>query len=94
MYNGNIYISSDFGINWNNNTSAPTTTWQGISLSANGVLQTAITDNNGIWISSDSGSTWFKSSASNFPWNDISISADGTHQSAVYSVGRIWISSV
>lgn len=59
---GNIYISSDTGNNWSAVSTPGSRNWRDVSLSENGDIQFAVsdnTDNNGsIWVSSNTGQTW------------------------------------
>jgi hypothetical protein len=79
-----VYISSDYGINWNiitaTNYSNPTT----VSISLTGKYQSAAVNNVGILTSSDYGATWnLKTNiTSNNTWFAIAMSSSGQHQTA------------
>jgi len=91
---GNIWTSSDYGVNWTERTTGATRYWRGISLSSSGQYQSAVVAGDFIWTSSDFGVTWTSRTApGNLGWKSISLSSTGQYQSAVVDGGYIWTSS-
>jgi hypothetical protein len=92
-----IYTSSDYGVNWILNTSAPSSSvnWSGLSVSASGEYQT-VADNlsSGIYTSTDFGTTWILSPSSVFGnFYYAAVSATGRYQTIVtFSFPGIYIS--
>ena len=87
-FNGQIYISTDYGATWTAKDSVRN--WWDIAMSSDGSRQTAVVDNGQIYISTDYGATWTaKDSARN--WWDIAMSSDGSRQTAVVGVGGVQI---
>jgi hypothetical protein len=93
---GQIWLSTNSGVDWNLIPSSPLTFWDSISISADGKYQTAVGGSGSyhkIYISYDYGSTWsitgpFKR------WSAVAISSDGKYQTAVVSnSGNIYISN-
>ena len=66
--------------------------WQGVAMSSDGKIQTAVVSGEQIFISSDYGNTWTaKDSARN--WQGVAMSSDGKIQTATTLNGQIYISS-
>jgi len=90
---GNIWTSSDYGVNWTERSAGGSTrAWRGISLSSSGQYQTAVVNNGNIWTSSDYGVSW-TSRATVWNWFWVSLSSTGQYQTAVVDSGNIWTSS-
>jgi hypothetical protein len=90
---GNIFISSDYGVNWTAVTAAGNRDWTRLSMSSSGQYQTVVVTINGnIWTSADYGVTW-TSRASAANWNGVSVSSTGQYQTAVVDGGTLWTSS-
>ena len=80
---GNIFISSDFGLNWTNVTGAGTKTWFDICMSNDGKYQTAIAFNDKIYTSKNYGISWSpKMNDQNRLWTALGMNADGKYQIA------------
>jgi hypothetical protein len=86
MSSDGMYASSDSGVTWR--TSAPAGNWASVASSADGTKLVAATfagaTASGIFVSSNSGSTWtevFSPPGAN--WHEVASSADGTKLVAV-----------
>jgi photosystem II stability/assembly factor-like uncharacterized protein len=89
-YNGQIYISIDYGNTWTPKESSRN--WYGIAMSADGSRQTAVAHGSQIYVSTDYGNTWTpKDSSRN--WYRVAMSADGSRQTAVVIGGQIYVST-
>ena len=89
VYNGQIYISDDYGATW---TAVESTRhWSSVSMSSDGRYQTAVVYNGQIYISDDYGATWTAVDSARV-WYSVSMSSDGRYQTAVVDNGQIWIS--
>ena len=85
-------VDSSFGNNFISKTTNKA--WVGISASSDAKYQSAVVNNEYIYISSDFGNTWMaKMTDASRAWSSISISSDGKYQTAVVSFGFIYISS-
>ena len=80
-YPGYIWRSINTGYSWLNLNNPISTYWSDISTSYNGQYVTAI-GVDGIWVSSNSGDTWYNPLGAN-PWKSISLSSGGQYQIAV-----------
>ena len=89
--NGNIYISSDYGENWN--VKETTRYWSSIAISASGQYQSAASITGEIGISSDYGNTWETSDFGSPYWITISMSASGQYQTASSYEDALYTSS-
>ena len=90
VYDGKIYISSNYGADWS--AKGVANHWWGVAMSADGQYQTAVAlFDGGVYISADWGQTWSKVLSGS--WSDVAISANGQYQTAVVSSGKIYISS-
>jgi hypothetical protein len=91
---GDIFISSDYGINWTQITIGPLN-FVSVSISATGQYQTVLVNGGYIYNSSDYGVTWTQNTgAGTGGWNIVSISATGQYQTAVDNTpGFIYTSS-
>jgi len=78
-------------------TSAPTTNWTSISMSADGCNLVATVGRGLIYRSTNFGATWFPTPADERNWTAIASSADGTKLAAAavhfLFTGGIWIST-
>lgn len=90
---GEIYLSSDYGLNWIK-IDQPIVTdimWQAISISASGQYMTAVAKNGSIYYSIDHGTSWNKNPNPDLDskeWMSISVSSNGLYQLAgVYGGG-------
>lgn len=87
---GQIYVSSDFGITWTPRES--NRNWRGIAMSANGKQLVAVARNETIYISNDGGITWSPRESSR-TWQAVASSADGQNLVALVSGGQIYTST-
>jgi len=94
---GNIWTSSDYGVNWTERTTGATRGWMSISSSSTGQYQTAMVWNGNIWTSSNFGVNWVDrttgTTAVNKNWRSVSLSSTGQYQTAVATYNNIWVSS-
>jgi len=89
--NQGVYVSTNSGVTWMR-TSAPSTNWSCIALSADAAtLVAAVTGLNGsggpILLSTNLGVTWSQSDAPEQFWISIASSADGTRLAAAGGTG-------
>jgi hypothetical protein len=88
---GQIYISSNYGVNLN--AVDISRNWSKISMSSNGQYQTAtIETSEQIYISSNFGMTWTAKDNLRI-WTGVSLSSTGQYQTALVYGGQIYISS-
>ncbi len=90
-----IYLSKDYGINYNSRDIVGARDWRGIATSNDGRIMAAVAYGNYIWVSTDSeGGNWSQiTDAGLRNWNGIDISQDGKYHTAVVYNGNIYISS-
>jgi hypothetical protein len=87
-----IWISKDYGLNWNAITAPGTLNWKSVSISSTGQCQTACVNGGNLWTSRDYGLNWNAITApGKLNWQAVSISSTGQYQSAITSA-NIWIS--
>jgi hypothetical protein len=80
---GGIYVSTDYGADWNL-TLAPITNWTSVASSADGTnLVASEAAGGGIYVSTNSGGTWNLTLAPSNVWYAVASSADGTKLAAV-----------
>ena len=93
--NGKIWTSSDYGVNWTQQFSAPTTNWISITSSADGSRLAAAVNAVGghVYTSSDFGANWTLQGGSptNY-WYNIASSSDGGRLFACASPGGVYAS--
>ena len=88
---GYIYTSSNYGVTWTQNTSAPSTYWSLVAISSTGQYQTVVINGGRIYTSSNYGVTWTQNtSAPSDNWQSVSISSTGQYQTAVINGGYIY----
>ena len=94
VFEGQIYISSDYGNTWNV-AATPTMVigaWRDVSISSDGKYQTAVMFPGDIYLSNDYGLSWGPAQA--VPsYTHVAISSDGKYQAALSSGRGISISS-
>ena len=80
-----IDFSNNFCIKWMQNVIAPVKTWESIAMSANGLFQTAVISNGGIYNSYDYGVNWSVNSTilTNYNWTSVAMTANGQIQVAI-----------
>lgn len=93
----NIYISNDYGLTWTNTTvdDFGDRNWNSISMSSDGLYQTAIENGGDIYTSSNYGQTWTFVSDPNVvdkTWKSVSSSATGQYQTILEEYGDIYTS--
>ena len=98
--NGYLYVSSDYGLTWTEDTSVGSVqNWVGVSMSGDGAVQAAWGYSSvGIWTSTDSGSSWTyrEPTGSTLSWHDVAISTDGVRMTAApgtSQLAQLYISS-
>lgn len=88
LYNGNLWVSLDSGVNWSAKNSSRK--WTDVAISDDGLKIYAVVDGGYIYRSSDSGATWDSSTADtnggslNIGWSSVTTSSNGT---IVYATG-------
>lgn len=92
-YNGKIYRSTDFGVTWEQTESDRY--WGNMSCSADGKYVYAATNNtnpptNGIYVSSDYGVTFVKTTAPNSAWNGLCVCRNGEMVYAAINGGQVY----
>ncbi len=91
-YNGNIYVSSNYGSSFSAKLSA--NNWSSISVSASGQYQTATITGGGVYTSNDYGVTWSLNGSlpSGPQYNCSAISGNGMIQIVGINFGAIYTS--
>jgi photosystem II stability/assembly factor-like uncharacterized protein len=92
-YNGGIYRSDNYGVNWTDVSPVgyATSKWSGISISDTGQYQTALAYGTNIFISYDYGVTW-STTGDILEWASIDINSSAQYQTAVSTNGFIYCS--
>ncbi len=67
-------------------------TWRSIAMSSDGKYQTAVVENEKIYVSSNYGVTWTAKNSNRY-WVSVAMSSTGQYQTAVVENGRIYVSS-
>jgi photosystem II stability/assembly factor-like uncharacterized protein len=93
-----IYVSNNYGETWTNIfNDFSDRNWKSVSISSDGLYQTAVEKNGNIYTSKDYGITWnpviYDNNLINKEWNSVSISAGGNFQIAVEYGGTVYLSS-
>ena len=89
--NGQIYVSSDFGVNWTPEES--NRYWRNIGMDSTGKYQTALDHGDGyIYRSSNYGVTW-NTTGTISDWHGVAISADGSQQTVLDWYGPMYVST-
>lgn len=95
-YFGDIWTSTDSGVNWVDRTSSlGSKSWKAIASSSNGTKLAAVVYNGGLYTSADSGATWTDrtSAAGTRDWASIVSSSDGTKIYATAHTGTLMVST-
>ncbi len=94
VYNGYIYISSDYGDTWSSEMGGSSATYADIAMSSNGKIQVAARrGSTTLLLSTDYGNTW-ASTGSSGDWNDVAMSSDGKYISAGdWTTNRVFVST-
>jgi len=86
--NGPIFTSTNSGVNWAEATNAPLARWYSVASSADGnVLMACAYFGGNVYLSTDGGVTWVKTSLPTNNWNSVAESADGTRMVALANSG-------
>ena len=97
---GKIYITSDYGSNWNvvtDSTVDINALWRNVSISATGRYMSILQDNGFIFYSTDFGVTWNRNEDPNLQgrqWRCVCVSANGHYQLAAELNGYIYMSNL
>ena len=90
---GYLYLSSDYGLTWTEDTSVGSTQhWAGVSMSGDGAVQAAWGYSSaGMWTSTDSGASWTyrEPTGSSMSWYYVAISTDGVRMTAAPGTGTL-----
>ena len=92
-----IYTSTDSGITWSNSNDSLANRWGCITSSSDGINLTAAAGAGvagDIYISTNGGSNWTKTSAPSGDWRFITSSSDGKKLAGVISMGNIYSGSI
>lgn len=90
---GSLYISSNYGTNWNAVSGTSGLNWQAVAISADGTKMAAAVHGGGIWTSVNSGSSWSQTTAPSTNWIFLASSSDGGKLVAAVSGGSIYTSA-
>lgn len=104
QYFGGMYLSSNFGQNWNRITSSPLVDvagglpFEGVTISTDGQRIAAVVQNGRIVVSSDGGANWSAGLSNGLPldrihWRAIDSSADGQVLVAVAEDPLVYLST-
>ena len=95
-----VYKSINYGVNWTlllpgvDPTNYVTRGWRSISCSSSGRYIVLVAYNSGVYVSSDSGSSWVKINLdTRLQWQSSTCSADGKHMSVLHNGGELFISN-
>lgn len=88
---GEIYVSTNSGINWA--ATASTQNWSDVIASADGSTLAATVLGGGIYVSTNQGNTWAPTMAPTNDWTGIASSADGTKLVAGSDNAGIYVST-
>jgi hypothetical protein len=89
---GQLYTSTDSGVNWTAQANAPSTSWESVASSADGSKLVAVVYGGQIYTSTDGGVTWTPRD-SNRSWIGVASSSDGTKLVAGVAGGQIYTST-
>ncbi len=89
-YSGNLYVSSNYGTNWNPEGSS--LKWSAVACSDDGSKMAAAVSNGTIYVSSNFGLNWTATTAPTKNWTSIASSSDGSKLVAVAAQGGIYTS--
>ena len=71
VWNGQIYVSTDYGNSWNPKDSVRN--WYGVAMSSTGQYQTATAHGDQIYVSNDYGNTWNPKDSVRY-WRGVAMS--------------------
>jgi photosystem II stability/assembly factor-like uncharacterized protein len=97
---GKIYISSNYGSNWNIVTDSTVNidaSWRNVAISATGRHMSILRDNGFIYYSTDFGVTWSQNTDTNLQgrqWRCVAVSANGHYQLAAELNGYVYMSNL
>ena len=89
VYGGGIYTSTNFGVTWTWQTSAPTgAAWCSVASSSDGSHLAAMVYPGGIYTSTNFGVNWTEQTGAptNAYWRSVASSSDGSHLAAVVNL--------
>lgn len=75
--NGDLYLSSDYGVDWSPVTSLGSQAWYGVGVSSTGQYMVASANGGNIYVSDDFGATWQQTNAPSDGWISAAISSNG-----------------
>ena len=91
---GQIYTSTDSGVNWTVQTNAPSANWKSVASSSDGSKLVAVINGGRIYTSTDSGVNWtVQTNAPSAYWYSVASSSDGVKLVAVIYPGQIYTST-
>jgi hypothetical protein len=74
---GGILMSLDAGITWQQTTAPTDQDWASIALSGDGKKLIAGAIDGGVFLSTNSGTTWFRASMTDGIWESVAVSSNG-----------------
>ena len=93
VFNGPIWVSSDYGTNWTA-TASGNAAWVGLALSADGTRLAAAVQNGALYTSTNRGATYLaRTGAGTRNWSGVASSADGNRLVAAANPGQIFTST-
>lgn len=94
-YTGNIYTSSNRGVDWTAHTSTPgSQIFWSVGISDNGSTIVSAAYNGKVWYSTNYGSSWIDSNSNTNNWFQVGISGNGAILAACINDGKIWTSTI
>jgi hypothetical protein len=103
--NDNIFLSTDYGVTWGNQTTpVATQNWKSVASNSDGTKLAAVTAIGNIWLSTNSGVDWIEVAAATGPpivtpppaaqnWRSIASNSDGSILAAAIQAGTIYVST-
>ena len=89
---GQIYTSTDYGVNWTARAGGITPNWRAVASSGDGVKLVALINGGNIYTSGDSGVNWFlRAPAAN--WTSVASSLNGVNLVACAGSGVLYTSA-
>ena len=92
-YSSYIYMSTDSGATWTQQTSAGQRVWRSIAFSPDGTKLIAAERYGYVYTSADSGATWVqRTNAGNRDWTSVASSSDGRRLAAAANGDYVYVS--
>lgn len=88
-----IQVSVDGGATWTDQASSGSRIWDLLSMSSDGTHMLGTGNGGGVWLSTDTGSTWQATTLGSANWSGFAFSSDGARMAAVPYGGDIWEST-